>query len=54
MSIDRVFAEVSPGAAYEIARLVVWAGGWVCEEHPDLEWPHDDCPGPGMLRGDVE
>ena len=20
----------------------------VCEEHPDLAWPHDDCPGPGM------
>lgn len=20
-----------------------------CEEHPDLEWPHDDCPGPGVL-----
>lgn len=23
--------------------------GWICEEHPDLPWPHDDCcPGPGM------
>ena len=20
----------------------------VCEAHPDREWPHDDCPGPGM------
>lgn len=20
----------------------------VCEAHPNLEWPHDDCPGPGM------
>jgi hypothetical protein len=20
----------------------------VCEAHPWLEWPHDDCPGPGM------
>jgi hypothetical protein len=19
-----------------------------CEEHPDLPWPHDDCPGPGI------
>ena len=22
--------------------------GWVCEAHPDLGWPHGDCPGPGM------
>jgi len=21
---------------------------WVCEEHPDKEFPHDDCAGPGM------
>lgn len=21
---------------------------WICEEHPELPWPHDDCPGPGM------
>ena len=20
----------------------------VCEKHPHLAWPHDDCPGPGM------
>jgi hypothetical protein len=26
----------------------------VCEEHPDLPWPHGDCAGPGMLREDVE
>jgi hypothetical protein len=24
------------------------AGGWICEEHPDKPWPHDDCLGPGM------
>lgn len=24
------------------------AGDMCCEEHPRLEWPHDDCPGPGM------
>lgn len=23
--------------------------GWICEEHPDKPWPHDDCAGPGML-----
>lgn len=22
--------------------------GWVCEAHPDKEFEHDDCPGPGM------
>lgn len=22
--------------------------GWVCEEHEDRPWPHDDCLGPGM------
>jgi hypothetical protein len=22
-------------------------GGWVCEQHPEREWPHDDCAGPG-------
>ncbi len=20
----------------------------ICEAHPTLEWPHDDCAGPGM------
>jgi hypothetical protein len=22
--------------------------GWICEQHSDQTWPHDDCPGPGM------
>lgn len=26
---------------------------WVCEQHPDMDWPHDDCAGPGMLRSDA-
>lgn len=25
---------------------------WICEQHPELEWPHDDCAGPGMLSAD--
>lgn len=25
---------------------------WVCEAHPGQPWPHDDCPGPGMLPED--
>ena len=22
--------------------------GLICETHPDLPWPQDDCPGPGQ------
>ena len=22
--------------------------GWVCEQHPNREWPHNACAGPGM------
>jgi hypothetical protein len=22
--------------------------GWICEEHPDLAWPHENCAGPGI------
>jgi hypothetical protein len=21
---------------------------WMCEKHPNLEFEHDDCPGPGV------
>ena len=21
--------------------------GWICEQHPDKPFPHDDCAGPG-------
>lgn len=24
---------------------------WVCEQHPDKDFPHDDCAGPGMPEG---
>ena len=20
---------------------------WICEQHQNKPWPHDDCPGPG-------
>lgn len=23
---------------------------WICEQHPDKPWPHDDCAGPGMPK----
>jgi hypothetical protein len=22
--------------------------GWICEEHPSLGWPNDNCSGPGV------
>jgi len=28
--------------------IVDVAGDLICEAHPWLEWPHDDCAGPGM------
>jgi hypothetical protein len=28
--------------------------GWICEQHEDMPWPHDDCPGPGMLCADPD
>lgn len=27
---------------------LIQADGWMCEQHPGTEWPHDDCAGPGM------
>lgn len=27
------------------------AGGLTCEQHPGVPWPHDDCAGPGEIRG---
>lgn len=23
---------------------------WICEQHPELDWPHGDCAGPGMPK----
>lgn len=49
-----VYWEAYPGATNDIDRMAEEAGGWVCEQHPDREFPHDDCAGPGMLRADAE
>jgi hypothetical protein len=51
-AIDRseILWEAFPGAANQIEAEVEALGGWVCEEHPHLPWPHDDCPGPGMPK----
>jgi hypothetical protein len=24
------------------------AQGWICEAHPMIAWPHEDCAGPGV------
>ena len=55
IAIDRstVIAEIYPGAANVIETEVRRRGGWVCEEHPHLPFPHDDCPGPGMPRDEA-
>jgi len=26
--------------------------GWVCEQHPERPFPHDDCAGPGVPCGE--
>ena len=31
-----------------INKCNVCVDGWICEKHPSLGWPHDDCIGPGM------
>ena len=54
-AIDRsqVITETYPGATNTIQTLADEAGGWHCEAHPDLPWPHGECPGPGMLRSEA-
>lgn len=54
-AIDRsdVIGEAFPGATNAIEAEVGRLGGWVCEQHPHLEWPHDDCAGPGMPKADA-
>jgi hypothetical protein len=54
--IDRskVTVESYPGAANDMEARVQAAGGRICEQHPDKQWPHDDCLGPGMLRKPYE
>lgn len=34
--------------AHEQEAELLNADGLMCEQHPGLEWPHDDCIGPGM------
>lgn len=54
MSTDRsqVVWEAYPGATNDIDVTIDRMGGWVCEQHPDRPWPHDDCEGPGMPRNE--
>src|SRR3990167_6498238 len=44
-----------PAPAPEIDPFVPVIGphedGWICETHPEREWPHEDCAGPGMPVG---
>lgn len=49
-----VIAELYPGAVNDVERLAEAGGGWCCEQHPHLPFPHDDCAGPGMLRSEAD
>lgn len=55
MTTDRSLVEweAYPGAANDLDRMAEEAGGWVCSHHPELEFPHGDCAGPGMLRSEA-
>lgn len=50
---DDEVIEVYPGFHDELHADIEATGGWVCEQHPDLPWPHDQCAGPGMPARDV-
>jgi hypothetical protein len=43
MKTDREGLGVTPDAP--CARCTE---GWICAQHPEKGWPHDDCAGPGM------
>ena len=45
---DRLAGAIAAAIAAERERPY-----WVCEQHPDKDWPHGDCAGPGMLRSDA-
>jgi hypothetical protein len=33
---------------HEHDRKLIARDGWMCEQHPGREWPHDDCASPGQ------
>lgn len=50
MTLAYVLWELYPGVTNEIDLL---AEEWVCEQHPDQEFPHDDCAGPGIPKMEI-
>lgn len=50
---DEVIWEIEPGVTNAIETAIEEGGGLVCEQHPEREWPHGDCAGPGMIRADA-
>lgn len=38
----------APLALHAVSAPPLWE--WICEQHPELDWPHDDCAGPGMPK----
>lgn len=33
---------------HERQAKLIEADGWMCEQHPGVQWPHGDCAGPGV------
>lgn len=52
--VDLGHGEIRVVPAEPTESIVDAAGDLVCEQHPELEWPHGDCDGPGMPRSAVE
>lgn len=47
---DEIIWESASGITASIDAYVEARGGWVCEQHPWLGWPHGDCEGPGTVQ----
>jgi hypothetical protein len=51
---DRAMQRAGWQYVHDRERELIGRDGWMCEQHPGLEWPHDDgftgppCAGPGM------
>ena len=45
---------LDPGQEYPRCPCACHDTDMVCEVHPDTPWPHENCPGPGMLAQTLE
>lgn len=50
-ALEAICADFLAGTGRPPLRSIVEvAGELVCEDHPDVEWPHDGCGGAGMPK----